>query len=145
MKNGGNIAAFEMEKVIQLNGDNIDAVIVCNDRMANTVIDVLENYGLAGSVAVTGQDAELEACKNVIAGKQTVTIFHPLKAIAEKAAEIAIEMANGKNLDSFVNSTENNGLYDVPTHRVNSIPVTKNNIEQVLVGSGFYTKQQLFE
>lgn len=140
-----NIAAFEMEKVLQLNGDNIDAVIAGYDGMASSVIEVLQNYGLAGSVAVTGQDAELEACKNVIAGYQTVTIFHPLKSIAEKGAEIAIEMAKGKNLDNFVNSADFNGLKEVPTHRVNSIPVNKNNIEEVLVGSGFYTKKELFQ
>ena len=139
------IAAFEMEKVIQLFGDSIDAVIVGYDGMATAVIGVLDNYGLVGRVAVTGQDAELEACRNVIAGKQTVTIFHPLKIIAEKGAEIAIAMAKDKKLDSFVNSSDFNGLKEVPTHRVNSIPVNKNNIEEVLVGSGFYTKKQLFQ
>ncbi len=141
----GNIAAFEMEKVIQLHGDSIDAVFVGFDGMATAVIKVLESYDMLGKVAVTGQDAELEACKNVIAGKQTVTVFHPLKTIAEKGAEIAIEMAKGKDLDSFANSTEDNGLFVVPTHRVNSIPVNKNNIEEVLVGSGFYTKKELYE
>ncbi len=139
------IAAFEMKKVLQLNGDNIDAVIVCNDRMAAGVIEVLEEHGLAGRVAVTGQDAVLEACRNVIAGKQTVTLYHPLKIMAKKGAEIAIDMAKGKKLDGFVNSTDFNGLKEVPTHRVNSIPVNKNNIEEVLVGSGFYTKKQLFD
>ncbi|SMO78464.1 xylose-binding protein [Saccharicrinis carchari] len=139
-----DIASFEMEKVLQLYGDDIDAVIAGFDGMATGVIDVLESYGLAGSVAVSGQDAELTGCRNVIAGKQTVTVFHPLKTIAEKGAQVAIEMAKGKGLDAFVNSTEYNGLIDVPTHRVSSIAVNKNNIEEVLVGSGFYTKKELY-
>ncbi len=141
----GDIAAYEMEKVIQLYGNNIDAVIAGFDGMATGVIEVLESHGVTRHIAITGQDAELDACKNVIAGKQTVTIFHPLKVIAEKGAEIAIDMAKGKKLDGFVNSTDFNGLKEVPTHRVNSIPVNKNNIEEVLVGSGFYTRKQLFE
>ena len=54
-------------------------------------------------------------------------------------------MAKGKELDSFANSKEFNGLIEVPTHRVNSIAVNKNNIEEVLVGSGFYTKKELYQ
>ena len=140
-----NIAAFEMRKVISLFGDDIDAVFAGYDGMSTSIIEVLKEYDLAGKVAVTGQDAELVGCKNVIAGNQSMTVFHPLKTIAEKGAQIAIEMANGKSLKEFANSTENNGLIDVPTHRVNSIAVTKENIEKVLVESGFYTRKELFQ
>lgn len=138
-------AAFEMDKVISLYGSDIDAVIAGYDGMSASVIDVLRANGLLGKVAVTGQDAELAGCKNVIAGNQCVTVFHPLKTIAEKGAEIAIEMAQGKNLDRFVNSSDFNGLSEIPTHRVNSIAVTKDNIDQVLIGSGFYTHKELYE
>ncbi len=140
-----SIAAFEMDKVIALHGNDIDAVIAGYDGIAASVIDVLRANKLAGKVAVTGQDAELAGCKNVIAGNQCVTVFHPLKTIAEKGAEIAIEMAKGKKLKDFANSTDFNGLKDIPTHRVNSIAVTKDNIDRVLVGSGFYTQKELYE
>ena len=138
-------AAFEMRKVISLFGDDIDAVIAGYDGMAASVIEVLKEFDLAGKVAVTGQDAELDGCKNVIEGNQTMTVFHPLKTVAETGGEIAIEMAKGKSLKDFVNSSDFNGLKDIPTHRVNSIAVTKDNIEKVLIESGFYTRKELFE
>ncbi len=141
----GEVAAFEMEKVISLYGDDIDAVIAGYDGMSGSVIEVLKKYNLAGKVAVTGQDAEINACKDILNGYQTMTVFHPLKTIAEKGAEIAIEMAKGKKLDDYKNSSDFNGTYDIPTHRVNSIMVTKDNMEEVLVKSGFYKKEQLFD
>ena len=140
----GNVAAFEMEKVISLYGDDIDAVIAGFDGMSTGVIDVLKKHDLAGKVVVTGQDAQLDGCRNIIEGTQVVTVYHPLKTIAEKGAEIAIEMAKGNNLKKFANSTDDNGLIDVPTNRVNSIAVTKDNIDKVLIESGFYTREELY-
>ncbi len=139
-----NIAAFEMDKVISLYGKDIDAVIAGYDGMSSAVIEVLKTRGLEGNVVVTGQDAELKSCKDVIAGNQLLTVYHPLKMIAEKGAEIAIEMAKGKDLEDLANSSEFNGLVEVPTHRVNSLGVTKDNIDKVLVESGFLTKEQLY-
>lgn len=138
------VAGFEMEKVISLYGKDIDAVIAGFDGMAEAVIDVLKKYELEGKVAVTGQDAEIRGCKNVIKGYQCVTVFHPLKTIAEKAAEIALALSNGENINGFVNSTEKNGLIEVPTHRVNSIGITKDNIDKELIESGFYKHEELY-
>ncbi len=137
-------AAFEMEKVISLYGTDIDAVLVGYDGMATEVIKVLDKYGLAGKVAVSGQDAELDACKNIINGKQTITVYHPLKEIAEKAGQIAIRMIEGKSLKEFIDGTEYNGLINVPTHMVKSIGVTTDNLDKVLIDSGFYTKEQVY-
>ncbi|MCW3804191.1 substrate-binding domain-containing protein [Plebeiibacterium marinum] len=139
-----DIAGFEMQKVISLYGTDIDAVISGFDGMSDAVIDVLKKYDLQGKVAVTGQDAEISGCKNVIAGNQCVTVYHPLKITAEKAAEIALEMAKGKSLKDFVNSTEFNGVKEVPTHRVNSIAITKDNIDKVLIDGGVYKRDELY-
>ncbi len=139
-----SIAAFELEKIISLYGTDINAVIAGNDGMANAVIEVLEKYSLAGKVAVTGQDAEIIGCKNILSGKQIVTVFHPIQSLAEKAAEIAIEMAKGKSTERFANSSEYNGHKEIPTHRVNSIAVNEKNIEEELINSGFYRKEDLY-
>lgn len=140
----GEIAGFEMDKVISSFGTNIDAVISGFDGMSEGVIDVLKKYDLNGKVAVTGQDAEIRGCRNVIEGNQVVTVFHPLNKLAEKAAEIAVEMAKGKKVNEFVNSTEISGDYEIPTHRVNSIAITKDNIDEVLIKSGFYKKEEIY-
>ncbi len=138
------VAGYEMQKVISSYGTNIDAVISGFDGMSDAVIDVLKKYNLEGKVAVTGQDAELRGCKNIVQGYQTMTLYHPLKALAEKAAEVAIELAKGKNTKEFINSTENNGYADIPTHRVNSIVITKENIDKELINTGVYTRDEIY-
>ncbi len=138
------VAHHEMQKVISLYGTDIDAVISGFDGMSDAVIDVLKKYNLEGKVAITGQDAELRGCRNIVAGYQTMTLYHPLKALAEKAAEIAIDLAKGKNTKEFVNSSEFNGFEDIPTHRVNSIIITKDNIDKELIDTGVYTKDEVY-
>ena len=49
---------------------NINAVMVANDTMAQSVINVLKSQGLAGKVAVSGQDATAGGLDNVMAGTQ---------------------------------------------------------------------------
>ncbi|WP_282039635.1 substrate-binding domain-containing protein [Saccharicrinis aurantiacus] len=139
-----SIAKYEFEKIISLYGTDIDAVLAGSDGMAEAVISVLKEHDLQGKVAISGQDAEIRACKAILAGNQTVTVYHPLKEIAHKGAEIAIDMINNKNLKKYINSSEFNGLIDVPTHRVNSIGVNKDNLQEVLVDSKFYTVDQVY-
>ncbi len=138
------IARHEMQKVISLYGTDIDAVISGFDGMSAAAVEVLEKYDLAGKVAITGQDAELRGCRNIVKGYQTMTLYHPLKSLAEKAAEVAIELAKGKNTKEFINSTENNGFGDIPTHRVNSIVITKDNIDKELIDTGIYTRDEVY-
>ncbi len=140
----GDIAGFEMQKIISSYGTDIDAVISGFDGMSDGIIKVLKKYDLNGKVAVTGQDANVSGCKNIIAGDQIVTVFHPLNKIAEKGAQIAIEMAKGNSVKDFANSTELSGDNEIPTHRVNSIAITKDNLEKELINTGFYKREDLY-
>lgn len=136
-------AAYELKQVLSYTGAKPDAVIAGFDGIAETAIQVLEEYGYT-DVAVTGQDAMLTAVKNIIAGKQTMTVFHPLQTNAFRAAELAIDLADQKLPKETELSYVNNGLIDVPTIKIESIPVTIDNIDEVLIDSGFYTKEQVY-
>ncbi|MBC8217203.1 MAG: substrate-binding domain-containing protein, partial [Planctomycetes bacterium] len=52
----------------------LDAVIASNDAQAAGAIAALEEAGLAGKVAVSGQDADLAACQRVVEGTQAVVL-----------------------------------------------------------------------
>nr|WP_245985066.1 substrate-binding domain-containing protein [Biomaibacter acetigenes] len=53
---------------------------------------------LAGKVPITGQDAELAAAKRILEGTQSMTIFKDVRKLAVKAAEVAVELAKGKEV-----------------------------------------------
>lgn len=139
-------AGYEFEQFMAANPKPIDAVIACFDGMSVATIEVLEEYGLAGDVIVTGQDANIESCRKIVEGTQHITMYHPLEKIGNTAAEVAIDFLNGVDLEKKYDVTyANNGFKDVPTIQIPSIPVTKENIDEVLIESGFYDRSQIYQ
>lgn len=134
---------FELNQIIQSFGKNIDVVIACSDGIAEGSIKALEKNQLAGSVIVTGQDAELTAVKNIYKGKMHLSIYHPHKTLGYKAAEMISDILNGKNVNDITNAKTFNGTTEIPTLQVQSIPITKENIEKELVKTGEYTMEEI--
>lgn len=138
-------AAFELDQFLRAQPKPIDALISCFDGMSVACIEVLEKYNLDGKVIVTGQDAQVESCRRIVEGTQHITMYHPLRDIAYKAAEVAVDIIEGENLeDNYDISYSDNGLKEVPTIKINSIPVTKENIDEALIESGFYERSEIY-
>lgn len=121
---------------------NADAIMCGNDNIASKVVSALSEQRLAGRIPVTGQDADLEACQRIVEGTQLMTVYKPVDNLAKQAAECAIKLANHEDLGT--DQTMNNGTYDVPCILLEPIPVTKDNIDDVIVNSGFHTKEDVY-
>lgn len=130
-----------MENALTANNNKIDAVVASNDATAGGAIQALQAQGLAGKVAISGQDADLAGIKRIMAGTQTMTVYKPITALATTAADIAVELGNGKTPQS--NATLNNGLKDVPSRLLTPIPVDKANIESTVIKDGFHKQSDL--
>jgi D-xylose transport system substrate-binding protein len=68
------IAQTEMEQFLTDNNNKVDAVLSENDGMAGGVVAALEAQGLAGSVAVSGQDGDVAGLNRVALGMQAVDV-----------------------------------------------------------------------
>ena len=88
-------AAPTFTQALTAAGGKVDGVLAGNDDIANAVIGVLKSSGLAGRVAITGQDAGVEGLQNVINGQQSMTIFKNVKVEAQAAAQLAIALISG--------------------------------------------------
>jgi D-xylose transport system substrate-binding protein len=121
---------------------NADAIMCGNDNIASKVVSALSEQRLAGRIPVTGQDADLEACQRIVEGTQLMTVYKPVDNLAKQAAECAIKLANHEDLAT--DQTMNNGAYDVPCILLEPIPVTKENMDDVIVNSGFHTKEDVY-
>ena len=131
-----------MNAAITQAGHNIDAVLASNDGTAGGAIQALSEEGLAGKVAVTGQDAEVAACQRIVNGTQSMTIYKPLKKLADKAGEVAMDLAKGKKPDAP--STINNGTTDVPSILLEVTTVTKDNMKATVIADNFHTEKQVY-
>ncbi len=101
-----------MENALTANDNKIDAVVASNDSTAGGAIQALEAQGLAGKVAISGQDADLAAVRRIAAGTQTMTVYKPISLLANKAAEIAVELALDEDVET--NAMLDNGMKEVP-------------------------------
>lgn len=130
-----------MENALTANKNKIDAVVASNDATAGGAIQALQAQGLAGKVAISGQDADLAGVKRIIAGTQTMTVYKPIAQLANTAAEIAVELGNGQQPKS--DAELNNGLKPVPSRLLTPIEVNKNNIDDTVIKDGFHKKSDL--
>ena len=131
-----------MDAAITKHGDSFDGVLVSNDGTAGGAIQALLEAGLAGKKIVTGQDAELVACQRIVNGTQSMTIYKPLKVLATKAAEVAVQMGRGRIV--VANQTVNNGKIEVPSVLSDVITVTKDNIDETVIKDNFHPKQEVY-
>lgn len=118
------------------------AILASNDGTAGGAIQALREERLAGTIMVTGQDADLDACRRILAGEQTMTIYKPLKLLAEQAAESAVALAKKQPIKTT--ASYDNGKREVPTVQVDIIAVHKGNIRETVVKDGFHKEAELF-
>jgi D-xylose transport system substrate-binding protein len=129
-----------MENALTQNANKIDAIVASNDGTAGGAIQALSAQGLAGKVAISGQDSDLAAVKRVVAGTQTLTVYKPLKLIASEAAKLAVDLVKGTPVQ--FNAKLDNGAKQVDSLLLTPTTITKDNVK-ILVDDNFYTAKQI--
>lgn len=123
--------------------NEVEAIMCGNDNIATQVVRVLSERRKAGDIPVTGQDAELEACQHIVQGTQLVTIYKPVEKEAVAAADAVIEIIEGKT-PTAINAKEYDGSYYIPSIILEPVAVTKDNIDEVIVDSGFHRADDVY-
>lgn len=133
------------ENMLTAQGNQIDAIVASNDGTAGGAIQALAEQGLAGKVAVSGQDADLVAVQRIAEGTQTVTIFKDVRILADVAMQAAYELAQGKR-PAGINGqyrNESKGIVQDAIF-VDVIPVTQENLYEVIVKGGFHKLEDVY-
>jgi len=144
---GWNYDLSYEEMVRLINEGNIPDAIVCgNDAVADSVIQALSRYYPDVHIPICGQDADISACQNIIRGIQDFTIYKPISELAELTAECAVKMARKEEItsDKYEIKYINNGYKDVPVIWLPPVLVNKNNINSVIIESGFHTANSIY-
>ena len=100
------LAQTEMEQFLTDNNNEVDAVLAENDGMAGGVVAALEAQGLAGSVAVSGQDGDVAGLNRVALGTQYVDVWKDARELGKAAGEAACAMAQGTALEDVENTQQ---------------------------------------
>ncbi|RZU34924.1 D-xylose transport system substrate-binding protein [Streptomyces sp. BK022] len=133
-------ANSNMEGAISALGKkNIVGVYSANDGMAGGIITALKSAGIA-NVPVTGQDAELAGVQRIVSGAQYMSVYKPYAPEADAAAEMAVNLAQGKSLDSVAkDKVDSPTTKAVPSILVAVTSLTKDNIKDTVIKDGVYT------
>lgn len=134
-------------------GKQLDAVVCSNDSMALGVCSAIDSTYLCGNTPlITGQDCDIENLRNIVDGKQGMTVYKNFHDEARVTYEICRKILDDEiPTSSFVDeiapniSTElrydanayNNGLGYVQSFLLTPCSVTADNL-QYLVDTGYY-------
>lgn len=121
-----------------------DAVMCGNDDLATQVVRALAETRQAGDILVVGQDADLAACQRIVEGTQVMTVYKPVERLATRAAEEAVALAKGEKMEGEDVTLIDSGAYKVPYIGLEPISVNRENIDEVIIGSGFHLKEDVY-
>ncbi|AGZ43356.1 sugar ABC transporter substrate-binding protein [Actinoplanes friuliensis] len=118
---------------------SLNAVMVANDTMAQSVINVLKSQGLAGKVAVSGQDASAGGLDNIMAGTQCFSIYKPVAGEADVAVKLASQILGGQRPTAPATTKDPVTGREVPSYLATPTVITKANVA-LPVTDGYLTK-----
>jgi putative multiple sugar transport system substrate-binding protein len=124
------------------NGEKLDAVMCSNDSTALGVENALAAYTGEWPI-VTGQDCDIPNVKNIIAGKQSMSIFKDTRELAKQTVKMVDALMKGEEAPTNDNSTYDNGTGIIPTYLCDPVFADINNYKELLLDSGYYTAEQL--
>ncbi len=131
-----------VENALTQTGNKVVAVVAANDGTAGGAVQALEEQKLTGKVFVSGQDAELPACQRIVEGKQSMTVYKPIKPLADMAVEAAVKLARGEKVES--KDTINNGKKDVPAILLEPVAVDKSTMVDTVIKDGYHKLEDVY-
>ena len=139
-------AQSRAENIIASNyadGTNIDAWLCSNDSTALGVENALEANYTGEYPIVTGQDCDKANVKNMIAGKQSMSVFKDTRTLAEQVVKMVGQILEGEEVDVNDTETYNNNVVVVPSFLCEPVFADVNNYAELLLDSGYYTEDDL--
>jgi len=143
------VAQARMENILSgtySGGAKVDAVLSPYDGLSYGIAAALEGAGYkvgAEWPLITGQDAELMGVKNLISGKQAMTVFKDTRVLASKCVKMVDAVLKGTKPEINDTETYNNGVLVVPSFLCTPVAVTKDNYVKEVIDAGYYTAAQV--
>lgn len=124
-------------------GTNLDAVLCSNDSTSLGVQNALAASYTGEYPVITGQDCDTPNVKNIAAGKQAMSVFKDTRALASQVVKMVDSIMKGEEVEVNDTETYDNGSGVVPSYLCESVVVTKDNYQEILIDSGYYAEDQI--
>ena len=124
-------------------GSNVDVWLCSNDSTALGVANALAaNYNGEYPI-ITGQDCDIANTKNMIAGKQSMSVFKDTRTLASQVVKMITQYFAGEEVEVNNTTDYDNNVIVVPSFLCTPVFADANNYKELLLDSGYYTEDQL--
>lgn len=145
----GAVAQSRMDNLLSAHytDDTVDGVLSPYDGLSIGILSSLKGVGYgSGDLAmpiVSGQDAELQSIKSIIAGEQYSTVFKDTRELARVTVGMVDALLQGGEPEINDTTTYDNGVKIVPSYLLEPVSVDGTNYEAIVIGSGYHSKDDL--
>jgi putative multiple sugar transport system substrate-binding protein len=145
----GAVAQARMDNILSANytDKEVHGVLSPYDGLSIGILSSLKGVGYGSGdlkmPIVSGQDAEIPSVKSILAGEQYSTVFKDTRTLAGVTVKMVDAMLQGNEPEINDTSTYDNGVIVVPSYLLEPVPVDVSNWEEILIGSGYYTADQI--
>ncbi len=124
-------------------GTVLDAVLCSNDSTALGVENALASSYTGKYPIITGQDCDIANVKNMLQGKQAMSVFKDTRTLASQVVKMVDSVMQGGEAEINDTKSYDNGTGVIPTYLCEPVVVTADNYKDMLISSGYYTEDQL--
>lgn len=145
----GAVAQARMDNLLSANYTDtpVHGVLSPYDGLSIGILSSLKGvgYGSGGMKMpiVSGQDAEVQSVKSILAGEQYSTVFKDTRELARVTVGMVDALLGGGTPEINDTTTYDNGVKVIPSYLLEPVSVDLSNWEEILLGSGYYTKDQV--
>ncbi|MFZ6028138.1 MAG: sugar ABC transporter substrate-binding protein [Chloroflexota bacterium] len=111
-------------------------IVAPNDGTARAIADAFAADKDVTQYFITGQDAEKASVQYIIDGKQSMTVLKDVRTLVQDAINAAIAFLQGTTPEET--TVYDNGKIDVPAKPSAIVTVTKDNVKEAIIDSGYY-------
>lgn len=139
-------AQSRMENILSSyysDGAKLDVVLCSNDSTALGVENALVANYTGEYPVITGQDCDIANVKNMIAGKQSMSIFKDTRTLATQVVSMVDAIMKGGEAPINDIKSYDNGTGIIPSYLCEPVFADASNYKELLIDSGYYTEDAL--
>jgi putative multiple sugar transport system substrate-binding protein len=145
----GAVAQARMDNLLSAHytDKQVHGVLSPYDGLSIGILSSLKGVGYGSGdlkmPIVSGQDAEVPSVKSILAGEQYSTVFKDTRELARVTVGMVDALLGGGEPEINDTKTYDNGVKVVPSYLLEPVSVDSSNWEEILIGSGYYTMDQI--
>ena len=124
-------------------GTQLDVVLASNDSTALGVANALASNYTGEYPILTGQDCDIANVKNIVDGKQSMSVFKDTRTLASQVVKMVEAVMQGGEAEVNDTETYDNGTGVIPSYLCEPVIVYSSNYQELLIDSGYYTEADL--